>query len=53
MRLYRVYIIDTLTMWPLAYHEVHAWTKWGAKRKIFKWVYEKDKNYFLIASRTK
>lgn len=49
MRLYRVYIADKFTKWPLVYHEVHAWTKRGAKRKIFKWVYEGDTSYILIA----
>jgi hypothetical protein len=49
MRLYRVYIADKFTKWPLAYHDVKAWTRWGAKRKIFKWIREKDTSYLLIA----
>lgn len=51
MRMYRVYIVDKLTRWPLAYHEVHAWTKAGAKRKIFKWVCEGDTSYTLVAKK--
>lgn len=50
MRLYRVYIADKFTKMPLAYHEVHAWTKRGAKRKIFKWICEKDTSYILTAT---
>ena len=49
MRMYRVWIADKFTEWPLVYHEVHAWTKRGAKRKIFKWVCEKDTSYTLTA----
>lgn len=46
MRLYRVHVADKFTKWPLAYYDVHAWTKWGAKRKIFK-ICEKDTSYLL------
>jgi hypothetical protein len=49
MRMYRVYIADKFTKWPLASHDVHAWTKWGAKRKIFKYVCEGDISYILVA----
>lgn len=49
MRLYRVWIADKFTKWPLVYHDVKACTKWGAKRKIFKWVCEKDTSYILTA----
>jgi hypothetical protein len=49
MRMYRVYIVDKFTKMLLAYHEVHAWTRWGAKRKIFKWVCEGDTSSILVA----
>lgn len=49
MRMYRVWIADKFTKWPLAYHDVKAWTKRGAKRKIFKLVCEKDTSYTLTA----
>lgn len=51
MRMYRVYIADKFTKWPLAYHDVKAWTKTGAKRKIFKHVCEGDTSYILVASK--
>jgi hypothetical protein len=47
MILYRVWIADKLTRMPLAYHDVFAWTKWGAKRKVFKSVCLKDASYLL------
>lgn len=53
MRMYRVYIADKFTKWPLAHYDVKAWTKWGAKRKVFKHVCEKDTSYILTASRIK
>ena len=49
MRMYRVWIADKFTKWPLAYHDVKAWTKRGAKRKIFKRVCEGDTSYILVA----
>jgi hypothetical protein len=47
MILYRVYIADKLTRMPLTYHDVYAWTKRGAKRKVFKSVCQKDTSYLL------
>ena len=47
--MYRVYIADKFTRMPLAYHDVKAWTKCGAKRKIFKYVCEYDTSYILVA----
>ena len=52
-KMYRVYVIDTRFEWPLTYHEIYAWTKWGAKRKVFIYVCGKDKSYRLVASRCK
>lgn len=49
MRMYRVWIADKFTKWPLAYYDVKAWTKKGAKRKIFKNVCERDTSYILVA----
>ena len=49
MRMYRVYIADKFTRMPLAYHDVKAWTKRGAKHKIFKYVCEGDTSYILVA----
>lgn len=49
MRMYRVYIIDKFNEWPLTSHDVRAWTKWGAKCKIFKQVCEGDTRYILVA----
>lgn len=48
---YRVYIADRLTKMPLAYYDVLAWTKAGAKLKIFKEVCSKDDSYLLTAIR--
>lgn len=47
--MYRVWIADKFTKRPLAYHDVKAWTKAGAKRKIFKYVCESDTSYILMA----
>lgn len=47
--MYRVYIADKFTRMPLAYHDVKAWTKRGAKHKIFKYVCEGDTSYILVA----
>lgn len=49
MVLYRVYIADKFTRMPLAYQDVYAWTQWGAKRKVFKSVCQKDTGYLLAA----
>lgn len=49
MRMYRVWIVDKFTKWPLAYRDVKAWTKAGAKYKIFKHVCEGDTSYILVA----
>ena len=51
--MYRVFIIDEFSKFPLAYHDVSAITKWGAKAKTFKWVCKKDKSYLLIAHKLK
>jgi hypothetical protein len=53
MKMYRVYIVDKFSRLPLAYHDVLAITKWGAKAKIFKYVCEKDRSYLLFASNLK
>lgn len=47
MRLYRVWVADKFTRIPLAYYDVHALTKCGAKRKVFKSVCQKDTGYLL------
>lgn len=49
MRLYRVWIADKLTRMPLAYYDIRAWTKLGAKHKIFTTVCQKDTGYLLTA----
>lgn len=54
MRLYRVCVWDKYTQWPLEdYYDVKAWTKRGAKRKVFKHIYKGDTSYLLEASRIK
>lgn len=52
-KMYRVYVIDRFSKWPLTYHEVYSWTKCGAKRKVFRYVCEKDNRYILVASMVK
>ena len=49
MRLYRVYVADKLTKFPLAYYDIKAWSKRGAERKIFKQVCEKAISYLVTA----
>ena len=49
MKLYRVWIVDKLTRIPVARCDVKAWTKFGAKRRIFKELCEKDTSYCLVA----
>lgn len=51
--MYRVYITDKFTRFPLAYYDVRAITKRRAKTKIFKQVLKKDKSYLLIVSKIK
>jgi hypothetical protein len=51
--MYRVYIADKFTRFPLAYYDVRAITKRRAKTKIFKQVLKKDKSYLLIVSKMK
>lgn len=47
MRTYRVYIVDKFTKMPLGSCDIKAWTKSGAKRKVFNQVCEKDTSYIL------
>ena len=51
MKIYKVYVVDRFTKWPLSVYKVKAFTRWGAKRKAFKEICQKDKNYLIIVSK--
>ena len=51
MNKYTVYIADKFTKFPLGAVTVTALTKWGAKRKVWKDICNKDDTYIVVASR--
>lgn len=51
MKIYKVYVADKFTKWPLFVCNIKALTRWGAKRKAFREVCQKDKTYLIIVSK--
>lgn len=51
MNKYTVYIADKFTKFPLGAVTVAALTKWGAKRKVWKDICNKDDTYIVVASK--
>lgn len=47
MRIYKVFIIDSDTKFPIATYEIKAFSKWHAKYLAFKYICQKDKSYLI------
>lgn len=53
MALFRVFVADKITKFPLAYYETRSNFKFTAKRKVIKYVLNNDKSYIVTATRIK